>query len=67
MAQGHRGAHVGRHAKFVCYTGFREPTSRVLSCWDYRGLGDLAGKSTRDLPLERFRAVLEDGMSRYLC
>lgn len=53
-----------RNAPFQCYTGFREPVSRVLSCWDFRKYKAFAGPMAA-LTLEKFRTDLKEGMSQY--
>lgn len=57
--------HLGSNAPFDCYTSFREPVSRVASCWDYRGFRAFAGDNVSAISPAKFREYLAEGMSPY--
>ena len=59
------GPHLGSNAPFECYTSFREPISRVASCWDYRGFHAFAGENISAIPPAKFRVYLADGRSDF--
>eukprot|EP00977_Amphora_coffeiformis_P021647 scaffold9676_cov200-Amphora_coffeaeformis.AAC.4 len=52
---------------FTCFTTFREPVSRIQSCWNYRMIQESLNKASKlsDLTPEQTVTSLSSGMSRF--
>ena len=57
--------HLDSNVPFECYTSFREPLSRVASCWDYRGFRAFAGDNISAITPAKFHEYLAEGMNSY--